>query len=508
MKKALLDVTPNKILKNLFGVIMKKIKNISVILLVAFIVCTSFCFYGCSSVKQQRSTYQIDCTFEDNKISGTETVNFYNHTENAFSSLKFNLFGNAFREDAKFKPIATEYSSKAYYKGNSYGSTNVLSVKSVGENLEFSIGGDDQNILVVELPEKIYPGESVSVTIDFVTTLANVISRTGINEKTVNLGNFYPILCGIMGESFYECVYYSTGDPFYSDCADYDVSITLDSNYTLASSGKQKSKTNIGDKVRYNYEGENIRSFAVVMSKEFKVQKDSSTGVDIFYYYYDDSEPLTALKTAVQSIEFFSQTFGSYPYSTYSVVQTKFIQGGMEYPALSMISDELEAKAYSEVIVHETAHQWWLVSVGNNEIEYGFLDEGLAEYSVVVFYENHSEYGLNRNALIKSSEMTYKNFCSIYDKLYNNVNTTMIRSLDEFSSEYEYVNIAYVKPCIMYDNLRSALGEEKFFNSLRSYYKEFQFKNATPDDLIGAFEKCGLDANGFFQSFFTGKAII
>ena len=180
----------------------------------------------------------------------------------------------------------------------------------------------------------------------------------------------------------------------------------------------------------------------------------------------------------------------------------------MEFPALVMISDELSGLNYGEVIVHETAHQYWQSAVGNNEIEHAFLDEGLAEYSVVLFYENYSEYGYTRQSLIKASEQTYKVFCSVSDKLYNKVNTVMLRGLKEFSSEYEYVNIAYIKPCIMYDNLRTTIGDTRFFSGLKRYYQNYKYKNAKPDDLVGAFEKTGADTNGFFQSFFEGKVII
>ena len=117
-------------------------------------------------------------------------------------------------------------------------------------------------------------------------------------------------------------------------------------------------------------------------------------------------------------------------------MQTQFVQGGMEYPALVMISDNLESNAYGEVIVHETAHQWWQTVVGNNEIEYGFLDEGLAEYSVVIFFEAYPKYGITRSQMIKSAEQTYKIFCSVTDKLMGKVNTVMLRNLGEFSSEY------------------------------------------------------------------------
>ena len=55
-------------------------------------------------------------------------------------------------------------------------------------------------------------------------------------------------------------------------------------------------------------------------------------------------------------VRLYENLFGEYPYETFSVVQTEFIQGGMEYPSLVMISDALEESAYLEVIAHETAY--------------------------------------------------------------------------------------------------------------------------------------------------------
>ena len=245
----------------------------------------------------------------------------------------------------------------------------------------------------------------------------------------------------------------------------------------------------------------------MVLSKEVETITDSSLGIEINYYYYDDKNPLKSMEYAINSMDYFNNTFGKYPYKTYSVVQTKFVQGGMEFPALVMISDSLEENAYGEVIVHETAHQWWQSVVGNNEIEYGFLDEGLAEYSVVLFYENHPSYGMSRENMIDATEKTYKAYCTVYDKLFGKVDTSMIRGLDKFSSEYEYVNIAYIKPCLMYEYLRRTAGDDRFFKGLKQYYEKYKFKNATPYDIVGVFEKIGADANGYFESFYLGKEI-
>ncbi len=489
---------------------MKKFSRPITFILVLFTLIGCFAFSGCGSESDSpRASYNIQCTVDGNTLTGKETVVFYNNTDNAFSEIKFNLFPNAFRQGAKHSPIAVQYETRAYYAGKNYGDIKIEQVTVEGENKDFAISGVDNNILVVKLNNELYPGESVKISINFVTTLAKVISRTGINNKTINLANFYPILCGIEDGAFYECVYYSNGDPFYSDCADYQVSITVDKNLAVASSGKIVKKAESENAVTYTYSAKNMRSFAMVLSEQFELFTDNSTGVEINYYHYGTSgNPQVFMDYAVKAMKLFSAKYGQYPYPTFSIVKTPFIQGGMEFPGLVMISDELDEKSFGEVIVHETAHQWWQTAVGNNEIEFGFLDEGLAEYSVIVFYENYKEFGNTRQSLIKATEQTYKAFCSVYDKLFEKVDTSMLRSLGEYTSEYEYVNIAYMKPCIMYDNLRASIGDEKFFNALKRYYNENCFKNAKPQNLVSAFIKVGANVEGYFNSFFEGKVII
>lgn len=490
------------------------LKRVFAVLSGMVFVAASSIFFGCAcegdgcGKSRSRTSYDIDCELTGDVLSGSETVDFYNDSDNSFSELKFNIYGNAFRKGAKYSPISAQYLSQAYPNGINYGYMQITSVKDKDGDLEYEIGGVDENVLIVKLREEVFPEERVSTTIDFKLKLANVVARTGINDDTVNLGQFYPQLCGIQDGAFYECVYYSTGDPFFSDCADYTVTLTVDAYISVASGGMLVSKKEQGPRNVFTFSINDARSFVFVLSEKFESVTADVDGVTVNYYYYDDARPEKSLKCAVESLKYFGEAFGDYPYRTYSVVQTGFVQGGMEYSGLAMISDLLEEKAYNEVIVHETAHQWWQVVVGNNEIEYGFLDEGLAEYSVVLFFENHDEYGFTRSTLIKSSELTFKTFCSVYDKLYGNVDTSMLRSLDEYSGEYEYVNVCYVKPCLMYDGFRASVGDEKFFKALKRYYADYSFKNAEPYDVVGCFEKAGVDAGGYFTAFYEGKEIL
>lgn len=483
-------------------------KKTSIFLSLILALTCSVTLFACSDKTVKITEYEITATLDGYTLTASQTVNFYNDTENVFSELKFNLFGNAYRKDAKFSPVSANTTAQSYPHGFSYGDMQINAVLENGKQAEFSISGEDMNILKVNLSNEVFPDEGATVKIDYILNLANVISRTGFNDKTINLANFYPILCGIDENGFYECVYYSCGDPFYSDCANYKVNICFDKNYTIATSGKEVLHQEQANNYIKTFEIDCARSFAMVLSKDFETISDSSLGVEINYYYYDDNTPLKSMEYAINSMKYFNNTFGKYPYKTYSVVQTKFVQGGMELPALVMISDSLEDNAYGEVIVHETAHQWWQSVVGNNEIEYGFLDEGLAEYSVVLFYENHPNYGMSRENMIDATEKTFKAYCTVYDKLFGKVDTSMIRGLNKFSSEYEYVNIAYIKPCLMYEYLRRTAGDERFFKGLKQYYEKYKFKNATPYDIVGIFEKIGADTNGYFETFYLGKEII
>ena len=451
----------------------------------------------------------MDLTYEQssNKIYGKMKVDFFNDYEEPVSVLKFNLYPNAYRQNAKYSPVATQYISRAYYDGVSYGGIVIKSVVSGGKTVEFSVCGEDMNILSVPLEKEIFKGERAVVEIEFETTLAKVNHRLGVTENCINLTEFYPVLCGYDG-SFYESVYYSVGDPYFLEVADYKFNITLPNDYGVACSGDIISTKKGEENSTYGYFVKNARSIALVLSKEYDCLTEKVGDITLNYYFYGKRNHEQTLKTAIKALNYFEKTFGKYPYDTFTVAETDFIQGGMEYSGLAFISSNLTQDAFDEVVVHETAHQWWYGGVGSNQTEYAFLDESLAEYSVVLFYENHGEYGLDRELLINSSLTTYRTYCSVYEKLFNKIDTRMIRPLSEFSGEYEYVNIAYIKGCVMLDNLRILIGENKFFDGLKRYYTGYLYEIATPYDLAGAFEKTGVDTGGFFQSYFDGKVVL
>ena len=139
---------------------MKKLRVLCSILFVFF-----FAPWHVSCKKAEQSAaiaYSLDLEYDEKNrvLSGTETVAFENRTAAVFDFLKFNLYPNAFREDAAYRAVSAQNEERAFYAGKSYGGievTNVTVGNAKNENnvlpdrKTWEIEGEDCNILRVTL---------------------------------------------------------------------------------------------------------------------------------------------------------------------------------------------------------------------------------------------------------------------------------------------------------------------------------------------------------------------
>lgn len=455
--------------------------------------------------KKELSKYTIDATLSsDNILTASVKCDYVNNNDVPLNELWFHLYPNAYREGATYSPVASNRTVEAYPNGKSYSVMKIDSVTVGGKQKEVTVGGEDENILIVTLDGTLDPTEKTSVTIDYSVKLPNVRHRFGYTDKSVNLGNFYPIACMYEGGEFVADPYYATGDPFYSECANYSVSLTVPENYECAATGKIEGKTAGEGTVTYNIKAKKVRDFAAVVGEYEKISGLSGTTI-VNYYYYSDADPEKALNAAIDSVRIFGDKFGGYAYDEYTVVQTGFLQGGMEYPALSMISDEYSGDSKLDIIVHETAHQWWYGAVGNDEIRYSWLDEAMAEYSTMMFYEYADGYKYTFEGKRADALSAYMLYCETY-KNYGRGNTSMTRALNDYDNETEYSYMIYVKGALMLDDIRNTVGTDKFLAGLKQYYKDNKFGIAKPQNLIGAMEsKSKRQLEPLFNSWLDGN---
>ncbi len=464
-------------------------------------------FSACEKTEKAYTVYEINAEYspDHRTLSGTVKVSYENDSDEEISVLKFQTYPNAYRENALYKPISTAYADSAYYAGASYGEMRILSVNG---SKNWEVMGEDENVLYVYLERSLFPGDKVVLDIGFITKLAEVNHRTGVTARTVNLGNFFPILCGRKQGGFFESVCFSDGDPFFSDCANFTCTLTVPKEYQVAATGEVFEKRTLESKKVYVMRADKVRDFAMVLSKDFRVLTERVEGTAVSYCYYADTTPEKSMEAIVESFCYYSETFGEYPYPAYTVAETGFCLGGMEYPCLTMLSDALTGSQRIRAIAHETAHQWWYAAVGSDQTENAWQDEGLAEYSAVTFFETYEKYGYTREKLVTEALREYRSYYDVYGSVLGRTDTRMTRSLAEYISDYEYRCIAYDKGVVMLDTLRKSVGDGKFFGALRRYYSANTYKMAAVEDFVAAFEKSGLDVGGFFDSFLNGKGLL
>ncbi|MBO5394608.1 MAG: M1 family metallopeptidase [Clostridia bacterium] len=469
---------------------------------------------GCGMAeKEARNHYVMSLAFDEEAmtLTGQQTVCYVNLSENAFDSLYFHLYPNAFASGRERSVVASNKMDEAYYDGLSSGWIDILSVCFENDNkAQYEISGEQENILVVNLQETLYPDEEVAINIDFSVKLANINHRLGNGENTINFGNFYPIACVYEeGVGFSQNPYHANGDPFYSDCSDYDVTIKYADRFSIATSGNVTKERADEENRCVAIEAENVRDFCFVLSEKFEKASVIQEGVTINYYgYKGDTDLEENVNVAAQAVQTFVELFGEYPYKQISIVKASFLNGGMEYPNLVLISDKVAAADYIYVIVHEIAHQWWYSVVGNDQYNHAWLDEGLAEYSTLLFFKQHTEYGEDFNQMIISAENSYKLFVKIYTKVNGSVDGVMDKPLCQFETEPEYVQCTYTKGVLLLDSIRQTIGDKKFHRALTKYYNEFAFKNATPADFISVFiSVSGTDMEGYINSWLYDKIV-
>ncbi|MCR4430319.1 MAG: M1 family metallopeptidase [Tepidanaerobacteraceae bacterium] len=443
--------------------------------------------------------YSLEITFypDDKRIDGRQSVTVKNTKKVELSELYFHLYPNAFKTpDAA--PFPKSEMQLAYPDGFSPGYINIKKVEAASGNLQY----EAKDTLLKVVPEKpLKPGQSLKLTMEFDEIIPPSCGRFGYGKNTYNIANWYPILAVYDDNGWNKDPYYAVGDPFYSDAGLYEVKIKAPSEYTIAASGYVADKKQDGSFSIWTFKTGLVRDFAWVASSRFKTASNEVGGVKItsFYLKEDAEYGEKALNYAARAIKFFSDFFGPYPYREYAVASSDFYIGGMEYPNLVMIGRQFYngGDMLEYVVVHETAHQWWYGLVGNNEVKEPWLDEALAEFSTVLYYEK--VYGR------KSGQRIYEDFILnpyiFYEQTHSHSLGPVLRPLSEFNGWGEYDAIVYSRGAIMLKQLESIIGEDKFREAMRFYFKQNIYKNATTADFIKAVNKAtGADWTDYIYS--------
>ncbi|HHU78484.1 MAG: M1 family metallopeptidase [Caldicoprobacterales bacterium] len=437
--------------------------------------------------------YYIQAEFDPDAktLECYQKTEYINRSEDRLTHLYFHLHPNAYLYENK--PVFEKRNmSLAYPGGFSPGSLDMIQVRLNGKEVPFVTGGYSENILMLPLEGSLDPGGKTIIEMEYIVKIPYCLGRFGHGDKMYKLVNWYPHACVYDQKGWNLDPYYAIGDPFYSDAANYHVTITAPADFVIAATGEVRRKKGDGSHVTWEIDAPAVRDFAWLAGKAYQTASRKVGRTRVVSYYFTPEAGQKALDYAAEALSYFNDVFGEYPYPRFSVVEADFFIGGMEYPNLIMMDSNLYKKEegdYLELVtVHETAHQWWYGLVGSDQIRDAWMDEGLTEYSTVLYYGHR--YGREKEEEVYDSLIGKGKYR--YLKVYyedGQVDETIHRPAYEFSDWLHYDLLVYGKGAMLFHSLREEMGDELFYKAIRIYFHRHRFQNAGKMDLIRAFNQ-------------------
>ena len=358
-------------------------------------------------------SYQINARLDavEKTVSGDMVLNWTNTGTAATQELYFHLYLNAFKntQSTFFKEIAKrgDYGNRliSRFQKGGWGYCHIETISASNTKFQSTalspvfVQPDDNNkadetVFKVDLPEPVAPGESVTLNISFLSQLPHRAPRTGYNEDYFFVAQWFPKI-GVWQNDTWHCNQFHALGEFFADYGDYDVQLTVPSEFVVGACGvKTDSTSNNDGTITHRFQEQCIHDFAWTAWPQFKTATRlfehpelPTVKMQLLYQpehqrYVDDFFGGTE-----NTLKYLGLWYVPYPYSTITIVDARWrsSSSGMEYPTLFTTGvDWLAARGSQRPLgltVHECAHQFFYGIIGTNEVEHPWMDEGFTTYA-------------------------------------------------------------------------------------------------------------------------------
>lgn len=283
------------------------------------------------------------------------------------------------------------------------------------------------------------------------------------------------------------------------DKATYTIIVTVPAPYEVAANGNLVNVTDNIDTITYRFEVRDpMASYLTTINiNEFNTETMKSDGGIPIRNYYASSLPADINKPFARQgemLDYFSELFGPYPFDVYGalVMDTEF-GAALENQTMSIFGIDMidmeDIEATESVVAHELGHQWFGDSVSVADWSDIWLNEGFATYSEALW----EEYLNGSAGLDEWVEIIY----------------TEVRNYPEFypppgdpAGDDLFNGGVYLRGGLTLHALRLEVGDETFFEILRTYHERYKFGNAATEDFIAVAEEVsGEDLGDLFDAW-------
>lgn len=156
---------------------------------------------------------------------------------------------------------------------------------------------------------------------------------------------------------------------------------------------------------------------------------------------------------AVKVFQFLNETFGKYPFDTYSIIQGG--DGGMEYPMCTLILGEGSQAGLNGVMAHEVAHSWYQMTLASNEALYSWMDEGFTDFA--------SDEALN--SITNQPNTHAGSYASYFSLVNSDLQEVASQHSDHYNTNRAYSTAAYSMGAVFLQQLKYLIGDEAFIKA-------------------------------------------
>ena len=433
------------------------------------------------------TVYHIDMQIENDitTITGKQEILYTNQEDVPLNEILFRLFPN----------LAS-------------GSSEISNLQANGQPVEPQLELRN-SVARVPLAEPLQPDEQVVISMDFVVTVPD---KEGGNYGTfaylddvLALAHFYPMVAVYDSEGWNVEIAPPIGDVVYADSSYYLVNVTAPVDQTLATSGVEIDRQDMGDQQTATYAAGPVRDFYIAASDRFE-QLSRTVGETTINSYAPaelDSGSEAALDFAENSLISFNERFGPYPFTEFDMVSTTTFALGVEYPGIVAILIDLYEpdnsvagmpanRLMEAVVAHEVAHQWFYSTIGNNQVDEPWVDEAMAQYATLLYYQDVYGDG-GANGFRGSLERRWQRV--------DNAEIPIGMPVENYNTT-EYGAIVYGRGPLFVEELAKEMGEGVFAEFLQDYYKNYRWGVATGDDFKQLAEQhCKCDLTPLFETW-------
>ena len=223
------------------------------------------------------------------------------------------------------------------------------------------------------------------------------------------------------------------------------------------------------------------------------IHQTAANGIPLRHYVSPDllSDARKLLTRTGDMIVFLERYFGPYPFKSYGHVVVPMQGVSLETQTMTLIDAGAVAQGIERIVIHELAHQWFGDSVSPASWADIWLNEGFAVYASWLWDEAKSPSRLAKQ-LDATEGRAWK--------------TDPGEPLANPSAGNLFGFNSYTKGAWVLRMLRGEIGDEAFFDTLRTYHEQFRDSVASTADFQTVAEKVsGEDLGQFFDQWVYGQ---